>query len=150
MTGLTPHQKKMFGDRLATLDAALPGYRKAFRHLEKQMTDIIPNTAVVVTPWPCEFLPDLIEEGCLHEGKVRMTYGRPSRCHDNVMQQWRSKRFSAIGTGFGLSADGLWREHSWGLSRNGTIVETTANRTAYFGIRLVGDEAAAFAGKGTS
>jgi hypothetical protein len=49
-----------------------------------------------------------------------------------------------IGTGYALSADGLWRQHSWGVRRQG-ILETTAPREKYFGILLQGSSADSFA-----
>jgi hypothetical protein len=38
-----------------------------------------------------------------------------SRCHENVARLWTDKRWGlvAIGTGYALSEDGLWRRHSW-------------------------------------
>ena len=135
--------REIFDDRLKVLDEQIPGYWGAFQHLEKLMNVAVPGTTVVVTPWPCEFLPQLLEEGAIHEGNVRKSHGRPISCHHNVARQWRSKRFSAIGTGFGLSADGLWREHSWGLTSK-SIIETTQVRVAYFGVRLTGENAIRF------
>ena len=44
-----------------------------------------------------------------------------------------------------LSADSLWREHSWAWDREGNLVETTETRTRYFGVRLDGPEADWFA-----
>jgi hypothetical protein len=42
----------------------------------------------------------------------------------------------AIGTGYALSEDGLWRQHSWGLREDGGVVETTSGREMYVGLRL--------------
>lgn len=61
--------------------------------------------------------------------------GEPSRCHDNVLYLWDAnrKRVEAC-TGYALSSDGLWRSHSWGLTKDrGKVVETTEKRKAYFG-----------------
>lgn len=142
---MTPHQEKIFNARLKQIDGEIPGYRNAFLYLEETILAAAGGDALVVLPWPCDYLIELLEDGYVQEGRVRKTYGRPSQCHDNVASQWLKKRFSAIGTGFGLSGDdGLWREHSWGLCRNGTIVETTEPRTSYFGVKLIGEAALEF------
>lgn len=49
-----------------------------------------------------------------------------------------------IATGYALSGDGLWRQHSWGVLRDG-IFETTETRLKYFGIVLQGERADYFA-----
>ena len=49
-----------------------------------------------------------------------------------------------IGTGYALSGDGLWRQHSWGLRREG-ILETTVERAKYFGVLPQRDDAESFA-----
>ena len=51
------------------------------------------------------------------------------RTYLDVSQMWDR----AIPTGYALSDDGLWRQHTWGLLRNG-VLETTEVRLRYFGI----------------
>jgi hypothetical protein len=67
-------------------------------------------------------------------------------CHQNVAAAWRNRRTGiiAIATGYALSDDGLWRQHSWGILRNG-ILETTEVRIRYFGILLQDTRADEFA-----
>lgn len=49
-------------------------------------------------------------------------------------------------TGYALSDDGYWRQHSsWCLSPARRLIETTVRREHYFGFRLSEDEAFAFA-----
>ena len=71
--------------------------------------------------------------------------GERSDCHGNAVALWRAGDAIAIGTGYALSADSLWREHSWAWDREGNLVETTETRTRYFGVRLDGPEADWFA-----
>ncbi len=137
---MTPHQKKMFAQRLKEFDAQMPGYRRAFRTLEKRIVEH-GGEAVVVPPWPCDALPMLLDGGDVMSGPIQLQMGQRSACHDNVNKRWAQGRIHAIGTGFGLSDDGLWREHSWGVRKNGTIVETTEERIAYYGVKLTGDVA---------
>jgi hypothetical protein len=76
-------------------------------------------------------------------GRKRM---RSGACHANISYLWMRRRryMVGIGTGYALSADGLWRQHSWGVRRQG-ILETTAPREKYFGILLQGSNADSFA-----
>ena len=52
-------------------------------------------------------------------------------CHSNAAQLLRSGQVKHMVKGFALSADNLWRHHSWGVRADGTIVETTEPRLIY-------------------
>jgi len=74
-----------------------------------------------------------------------VTVGRtPSNCHGNVAELWRSnpKRYH-IATGWALSDDGLWRQHSWIIDER-TVIETITPREKYFGFVLTPLEAQQF------
>jgi hypothetical protein len=71
--------------------------------------------------------------------------GEQSECHANVAALWRGGDMVAVGTGYGLSADSLWREHSWAWDESDRLVETTEPRECYFGVRLESDGAEWFA-----
>jgi len=62
--------------------------------------------------------------------------GRRSECHGNASRIWLDGRVAMIGTGYALSGDGLWRQHSWGLTRREEVVETTEQRLRYYGLAL--------------
>lgn len=62
-----------------------------------------------------------------------------SNCHVNTANLFTQGRGS-IASGFALSDDGLWREHSWLLDGQGRIVETTVLRLLYHGYALSGKE----------
>ena len=52
-----------------------------------------------------------------------------------------------IATGYALSGDNLWRQHSWGIDPDGVLAETTDERHAYVGIVLpAGTASMQFAG----
>jgi hypothetical protein len=91
-------------------------------------------------------LPRLIETGFVMAGPIVQRAMTKSRCHRNVAEMWAAKwhELIGIGTGYSLSDDGLWREHSWGLRRAG-ILETTVVRVKYFGIVLQHGAADSFA-----
>ena len=55
-------------------------------------------------------------------------------CHGNVSRLYLEGYPLWIATGYALSNDGLWRSHTWGVSRkDGEVVETTEPRVAYYG-----------------
>lgn len=76
--------------------------------------------------------------------KVQLQLGRASECHANSALLWQKnkERFRLV-TGYALSDDGLWRRHSW-VSNKNTIIETTEERTLYFGAVLNDEQANAF------
>jgi hypothetical protein len=91
-------------------------------------------------------VPLLIVAGFVMSGSVQCITMGESKCHQNAARVWSGKHRSliGIGTGYALSEDGLWRQHSWGLLREG-ILETTVPRAKYFGILLQGGDADLFA-----
>jgi hypothetical protein len=68
--------------------------------------------------------------------QVLLLPGEPGDCHRNVATCWIDGTFESIGTGYALSDDQLWRQHSWGLTSGGELVETTDPRRAYVGVTL--------------
>lgn len=85
---------------------------------------------------------------------IRMK-GRPSQCHSNAAELWYNNRKSStekdfaviICTGYALSDDGLWRQHSWLIQagpRSNVLVETTEPRVCYFGFGMTFDQAEDF------
>jgi len=90
-------------------------------------------------------LPTFIASGEAWPGAgALLELGELSHCHQNVADLWRAGAIDAIGTGFSLSEDGLWRQHSWGFDGD-QVVETTELRELYFGLRLEGPLADEFA-----
>ena len=79
-------------------------------------------------------------------GPIKLKQLKSSMCHQNVAAIWKSRKFGivAVATGYALSEDGLWRQHSWGILRDG-VLETTEARVKYFGILLQGSRADHFA-----
>ena len=92
-------------------------------------------------------LDDILERGVLVRGKTaRMRKGRPRDCHCNAARNARAGSDGiAIMTGYALSEDGAWRQHSWNLDRTSNrIIETTVKRVAYYGFQMDDDQAARF------
>jgi hypothetical protein len=95
-------------------------------------------------------LPLIVSHGQLWSGRGALRRpGEPGRCHGNVARFWeRSPEKLLIATGYGLSADGMWRQHTFGVELAGgrpRIVETTVPRVAYFGAVLDAAQSRRFA-----
>jgi hypothetical protein len=62
---------------------------------------------------------------------------RQSQCHSNTAELWdlNKDRGFKIMTGWALSGDKQWRQHSWGVHK-GKVIETTVKRKAYYGYVL--------------
>lgn len=75
--------------------------------------------------------------------------GRQSGCHENTAALWEANRGLVLAcTGYALSDDGMWRQHSWAVRptpEGGVPVETTVRRVAYYGYAMDDDAAAEFA-----
>ena len=98
-----------------------------------------------------EDLEKILSRGQLWLGdKTKMMKGRASRCHSNSCELYEMNRDTheiAIVTGYALSKDGLWRQHSWLVQRNFrsiNIIETTEKRVLYFGFVMTNEEAEEF------
>ena len=94
-------------------------------------------------------LLNILERGQLWLGdRVTLIEGRPSRCHENSSILWhKNKNKYVLCTGYALSPDGLWRQHSWCVQLNpkkNRIIETTVKRLAYFGFVMNDEEARKF------
>ena len=72
--------------------------------------------------------------------------GRPINCRSNSALLWaENKDHSVIVTGWAMSDDGVWRQHSWVRHLGtGKIYETTEKRLLYYGFDLMPDEAELF------
>ena len=95
---------------------------------------------------PDPVLALVIDAGFVMAGPVMRRAMTMGRCHRNVAKIWAEKhhKLVGIGTGYSLSGDGLWRQHSWGLRREG-VLETTSLRVKYFGVLLQHGDANLFA-----
>ena len=95
---------------------------------------------------PDQDVPSLLESGFVTSGPITLKLMKSSSCHQNVAAVWTKRKFGIVGiaTGYALSEDGLWRQHSWGVLREG-VLETTEARVKYFGIVLQREKADFFA-----
>lgn len=101
----------------------------------------------VCMPFVEEDIDKILNRGGLLYGEnISFIKGRPSQCHENSSLIWNdNKSLIQIMTGYALSEDGMWRQHSWCIYKSdGQIIETTENRLAYFGFILTDEEAELF------
>lgn len=134
-----------YAQRLAAQDVSHPGYGAAFDAFARLL---LSHGGDLVVP-PAD--PDILIGPISEMGAIRSVEGlvvRPmqaSDCHVNAAELWRAGEVPSIGTGYAMSNDLLWREHSWGVTSAGAIVETTLQRSIYFGFVFEGQDAAWFA-----
>jgi hypothetical protein len=105
--------------------------------LERRLLGLGGTTALLFLPDP--LIGKLLDRGrYFSRAGALMMRGLPSQCHANALTMFVETRGDIrICTGYALSDDGLWRQHSWGVtSEDGRIVETTAHRVRYFGFLL--------------
>jgi hypothetical protein len=138
---MTPEQKKFLEGRFRKAAGEQPELKRL-----KLLLLRFGGTFIVAPPKADPDIPMLLESGFLMNGPVTTKLMRASLCHQNVAAIWRRRKpkIVAIATGYALSEDGLWRQHSWGILHEG-VLETTEERAKYFGILLRSAEADHFA-----
>lgn len=101
----------------------------------------------VILPVIEEDLSKILRRGRTLPGKGSRTMrGRPISCHSNMARLWKNNNGRIlIFTGYALSWDGVWRQHSWGWDKvDKRVIETTEKRTLYFGFPMSDKEAEKF------
>lgn len=113
----------------------------------------------VVMAWHESDAEAILERGQLWYGdRIIMQKGEPSQCHTNSAMLWEANKSRtlegpyreelALATGYAMSEDGLWRQHSWCVLRTPArvkVVETTVLKVAYYGFVMTHAEAERFA-----
>lgn len=137
--------RRMYEARVRSYPDAPEGYAEAWegwcRMLLTQGGDlVVPHLS------PEENLEELLRGAETLGRNVEWREGAPSRCHENAAHLWIRGEVEGIGTGYALSDDGLWRQHTWGVTGE-TVTETTAPRERYVGVRLEGVDALKFAAR---
>ena len=100
----------------------------------------------VCLPYIDEDYNRILERGKRFPGRSQMFLGQPSQCHSNCADLWdQNKDKVQICTGYALSKDGVWRQHSWCYDfETKRVLETTVKRIQYFGFILTDVEADEF------
>ncbi len=138
---MTPEQKKFLSRRFRDASKNQPELKRLKLLLLK-----LGGEFLVSPPKPDPDIAVILESGFVTGGRVVLREMRASSCHQNVSALWKERKSGIIGiaTGYALSQDGLWRQHTWGILRDG-VLETTETRLKYFGILLQGEQADHFA-----
>lgn len=96
-----------------------------------------------------DHIEKILQYGQLWLGtNVKIMKGEPSQCHRNSCDLWeQNSENTRICTGYALTPDGMWRQHSWLVwmkPRSNQIVETTVPRIAYFGYVMTKEQCEQF------
>ncbi len=159
---LTPYSfyKMSFEDQLRNSHMSLLGEFDFYKHTMERRRQLLlaadPSWAVLETKllsvggetvcYSAEpHLAEIVERGTVFPGKSRSIKGIPSHCHGNVSVLWYEIEDFQIVTGWALTKDGMWRQHSWGRIGGILTIETTMKRSKYFGFILNDSEAKDFA-----
>lgn len=134
----------MYDERVADHDRTHVGYGAAWAEFVAVVLRH-GGRLVVPPPSPDPLLDMLRTEGRVWRGDVTLRPLQQSDCHRNAVSLWRDGEAPGVGTGYALSDDGLWREHSWGVGARGELLETTEDRRIYFGIEFKGEDVQWFA-----
>lgn len=90
-------------------------------------------------------LEKILSRGRRFPARSIMMKGEPCQCHSNSAYCWDANRDNCtICTGYALSRDGMWRQHSWCFSNDGSVIETTEKRVAYYGFMMTEAECERF------
>ena len=117
---------------------------KAFR-LRDRLLSYGGNLAVLALYDPD--IDALLDHGVIRGGRNAILHRmQPNQCHANSAELWTVyPELMRIATGYALSKDGGWRQHSWIVRADGQVIETTVKRIAYFGITFNDKECREFA-----
>lgn len=135
----------------STLEDMKKMYPSMDSHLFDLRQKLLAFAGEVVCFPPCEEdLDNILSYGQFWVGgNAKLMRGEPNRCHVNSANLWeQNKEATRICTGYALSEDGIWRQHSWLVwhkARSNQIVETTAKRIAYYGFVMPYDMCQQFA-----
>lgn len=133
-----PRQIKLLQDSMTRVEKHHPTLGLLYERL-------LEEGGLAVVPVPEE--PDadrIIDRGTLFSPKgSKVVEGVRNSCHANAARLNLGKEGIDIVTGYAMSDDQVWRQHSWGLLK-GKVIETTSPRKLYFGYILTPEEARYF------
>ncbi len=134
----------LYRSRVAGYEGVPDDYRQRWSRWCRQLLQY-GGDLVVPHLQPEPILDQLLAGAMVQPSAGRFVPGDDNACHANAAVLWIDGTVAAIGTGYALSGDGLWRQHSWGVDADGAPVETTAARISYAGIGLTAIPALQFA-----
>ena len=120
-----------------------PWWNQYHEFVNKILTNICHGTHLVSVPWDNEEMKKLVDNPenikliISDEENTIFKLMRVSSCHDNAMKLLKTNNAKEMHTGLALSKDRLWRHHSWAISLDGKIIETTISRLVYLPITII-------------
>jgi hypothetical protein len=140
-TGVTREHRIFLTRRFREFSRHQPELRELRRILLK-----LGGEEMVPSPGDDPTINFLIDYGIVYAGPVLLTHAGHRQQDRRLGRIWHRRLHGivGIGVGYALNDDGLWREHSFGVRREG-VIETLAPRRKYFGLLLIGEAADAFA-----
>ena len=128
-----------FQDTLEEAKRIFPEMDERLFELKARLLDFAGEA--VCLPGYEEDLENILEYGQFWLGyNAERIPGESCQCHKNSALLWReNKEITNICTGYALSEDGMWRQHSWLIHRkprSNKIVETTRPRVLYYGFAM--------------
>tara|TARA_Y100000310_G_scaffold103027_1_gene101175 strand:+ start:3056 stop:3604 length:549 start_codon:yes stop_codon:yes gene_type:complete len=142
------NQKMWWAQGFEDLDSLTPENKKLALKNRTLIAKILAfGGEEVCMPYIEEDYASIMKRGVFMYGDdVELKKGLPSQCHFNSARLWDADSSNlSLMTGYALSDDGMWRQHSWCIHQeSGKIIETTELRIAYFGFVMTPDESEAF------
>ena len=138
---ITPDYRGFLARRFRESSKGQPGLRELRRILLKLGGEEL-------SP-PADFDPTttfLVDFGIVFAGPV-VVKQNPRGPDDRALGRIWNRRLHGIvgiGIGYALDADGIWREHAFGVLREG-VLELTVPKQKYFGLLLIGEAADGYA-----
>ena len=137
-----------FQDTVEDARKLFPGMNERLFELKWRLLDFAGEA--VCLPGYEEDLENILEYGQFWLGyNAERVKGEPCKCHQNSARIWiQNKNETVICTGYALSVDGMWRQHSWLIhrkARSNKIVETTRPRVLYYGFAMTPEMCEMFA-----
>lgn len=101
--------------------------------LEKKLLSIGGQRIAMGSPTLFGNVEEVLAKGKLIESTdIQFKTMRRSQCHENSEELCNMDPNLKLLTGWALSEDGCWRQHSWAMN-NDIVIETTEPRIKYFG-----------------
>jgi hypothetical protein len=140
---MTPDHQRFLADRATAASRTQP----ELRALRKILLKLGGSEVIVQTPRASDPLHGFLADfRIVFSGQVLLKQSHSAAAEICIARAWRHRKYgiTAIGVGYGLNDDDFWREHTFGVLREG-ILETTHTRRKYFGVLLIGEAADGFA-----
>lgn len=118
--------------------------------LFSKIESMIPGTIVCAVFEDDDNIKNVIQRGILFQKTDIVKKGHVSQCHANSADYYvafSEEENISIVTGYALSEDSVWRQHSWiveTIDSGFKTIETTEKRLAYFGYILSSEESEVF------